>query len=44
MVAADLLDAVLSRGNGAMIQRELFRRDGSLLSVVSGALERTTPS
>jgi carboxylate-amine ligase len=40
----DLLDAVLSRGNGATFQRGLFRRESSFRSVVSGALERTLPS
>ena len=40
----DLLDAVLSRGNGAMFQRGAYRTASSLLDVVGGALERTSPS
>jgi carboxylate-amine ligase len=39
-----LLDALLARGNGAMFQRELYRRSGRILDVVSGALEQTVSS
>jgi carboxylate-amine ligase len=37
----DLLQAVLSRGNGAMFQRNAYRKAHSLRDIVSGALERT---
>ena len=39
-----LLEAVLSRGNGASFQREIYRRSSSLLDVVTGALEQTARS
>ena len=39
-----LVEAVLSRGNGARFQREAYRRSGRLLDVVTTALEQTTRS
>jgi YbdK family carboxylate-amine ligase len=39
----ELLEAVLSRGNGARFQRNAYRKTHSLLDIVSGALERTVP-
>jgi carboxylate-amine ligase len=42
-VVADLLDAVLSRGNGAMFQRTAYRKANSLLDIIGGALQHTAP-
>jgi gamma-glutamyl:cysteine ligase YbdK (ATP-grasp superfamily) len=42
-VVADLLDAVLSRGNGAMFQRNAYRKANSLLDIIGGALQHTAP-
>jgi len=38
---AELLDAVLSRGNGAVFQRATYRREGSLPAVVAAAAQAT---
>jgi glutamate---cysteine ligase / carboxylate-amine ligase len=38
---ADLLAAVLRRGNGAQFQRDAYRRSGNLAEVVSGAVAAT---
>jgi carboxylate-amine ligase len=40
---ASLLDAVLSRGNGATFQREAYRTSSSVLDVVRSALTQTVP-
>ena len=42
-VVADLMEAVLARGNGAMAQRTAYGRHGSLLDVIQGALRDTVP-
>jgi glutamate---cysteine ligase / carboxylate-amine ligase len=40
-VVQDLIGAVLGRGNGSMLQREVRRRGGSLADVVACAVTRT---
>jgi glutamate---cysteine ligase / carboxylate-amine ligase len=40
-VVHDLTDAVLGRGNGSMLQREVYRRGGSLAEVVACAVTRS---
>jgi carboxylate-amine ligase len=39
-----LLETVLSRGNGAMIQRDAYERGGSIHDVVAAALKHTSPA
>ena len=38
---ADLLTALLARGNGAAFQRTAYRRSGRLLEVISSAVHAT---
>jgi YbdK family carboxylate-amine ligase len=39
-----LLETVLSRGNGAMIQRDAYERGGSIQDVVAAVLKHTSPA
>ncbi|MFZ0118072.1 MAG: glutamate--cysteine ligase [Pseudonocardiaceae bacterium] len=43
-VVEDLVTAVLSRGNGAIVQRRIYRTSGRLSDVVAHAVDRTTSS
>ena len=42
LLVADLLDAVLRRGNGAAAQRSEYQRRGRLMDVITAAATTTT--
>jgi hypothetical protein len=42
LLVADLLDAVLYRGNGAAAQRSEYQRRGRLMDVITAAAATTT--